>query len=99
MMVLQCDLIDRTKISQSVGLVTRIASPHSRASAELGEAESALQALIFLRYETKIEIHVVGDEYSIIHELHEAVGHFSKQRRPSNHVVGDACELYDPERY
>jgi hypothetical protein len=91
MMVLQRDLIDSAKISRSVGFVTRITSPHSRTGAELGEAESTLKALVFLRYETKIEIHVVGDEYPIIHELHEAVGHFGKQRgRPPSCTTSPA---------
>ena len=48
-----------------------------------------------MRNETVIIIHIVGDEDPVIHEMHEAVGHFGKQWCLSNHVVCDAGELHD----
>jgi hypothetical protein len=56
------------------------------------EAEAPFEALVLVRDETVIEIHVVGDEDAVIHKSQEAVSDFRKDWRVPNHVIGDACK-------
>src|SRR5450432_1053153 len=62
---------------------------HSGAGAKLGEAEATLEAFILVGDKPVVEVDAMGDEHPVAHELHKTVGHFRKERRTANHVIGD----------
>src|ERR1700721_986787 len=63
-----------------------IAPAHSRASAELREAKTSFQALVFVSDESVVEIDAMGAKYPLAHEMHEAVSYLCKHRRSPHHV-------------
>ena len=76
-----------------------IAPAHSRASAELREAKTSFQALVFVSDESVVEIDAMGDKYPVTHELHEAVSYLCKHRRSPHHVRINSRQPGDVGRY
>src|SRR4051794_26490121 len=95
MMIVERDTIYLAKLPKSVGLVSRIAPPHSGARAELRESEAPRDPIEFVGHETVVEADVMGDENAVPHELHETVGYLREQGCVPNHFVRDAGQLND----
>src|SRR4051812_14529241 len=95
MMIVERDAIYLAKLPKSVGLVSRIAPPHSGARAELRESEAPRDPFEFVGHETIVEADIMGDENAVPHELHEIVRYLSEQRCVPNHFVRDAGQLND----
>src|SRR5450755_4527602 len=88
-MVLQANAVDLAECAKAVGLMAWIPPAHSGAGAKLGEAEATLEAFILVGDKPVVEVDAMGDEHPVAHELHKTVGHFRKERRTANHVIGD----------
>src|SRR6478736_5434106 len=95
MMIVEFNSVDLAELSESIRPMPRIPSAHPRARAELRRPETSLQSFEFMGDEAVVEVHVVGDEDAVSHEVHEAVGHFREQWRAAHHLVRDAGQLND----
>src|SRR4051812_23644155 len=95
MMIVERDAIYFAKLAKPIGLVSRIAPPHSGARAELWEPEAPRDPFEFVGHETVVEADIMGDENAVPHELHETVRYLREQRCVPNHFVRDAGQLND----
>src|ERR1700729_4567378 len=86
MMVFQVNAVSLAKIAKAVRLMAGVTSPHSRAGAELREAEAPIETLVLVRDKPVVKIDAMRDKYPVAHELQEAVSYLRKHRRSLHHL-------------